>query len=289
MPLETLEQGVNIKGMVIEAPEKKPFVFNPEREITEDDWKAIRELAPDKLTIGAWISMLAPHRAVQFDNDDWLRGGFNREGWGTLELAPRIPKRYLEMFYYAHLISPTKYPLGYNKRFVDQAQEDVRYELASFRLTFGPTSEKTLSDFITWNARLKILSNGILGPLLMSEDEMTALKKYIAKRFAVEKKRAEGRLILGHGETSLAEIIFSLKIAYPELCEFPDEAANSLHDWFNGARKIQDWDAFLEYALTMYVLSAKEVKVVHGLPVFVIEQPSPAEESTPPPPTSLKF
>ena len=287
MPLETLEQP-NIRELITDRPEKRPYIFNPDKDITAADWELMLPDLPKDLQSGAWISILDPQRTALLDNEHWLGQAFNRAGWASLQNSERHHKKYLEMFFYAHLISPTKYPLDLNKRNTEVMIENVRDEIAG-SLTLGLDLETTMLNFIVWNARLKILSDGNILPLRMSKDEQDALKKYLTERFLIEKKRSAISLLMKTADRSYVEVIFSLKVAYPELCQFPEEVTTTLRDWLSEARESEIWHEFLDFALALYVLSAKEIKVVGGRPVFIVEEPTPVNEPTPLPPAKLNF
>ena len=229
-----------------------------------------------------------PGKASAFNTEQWIGRAFNREGWGHLRHSARVPKKYLEMFFYAHLISPTKYPLDFNKADTEVAFESVRNEMAR-SIDPNPDRDSVFSEFIVGNARLRILSNGNLRPLAISELEKEVLKRFVTKRCDFEKSRPVSTSIIDRDEILIGEILFSLKVAYPELCEFPRWVMSSFRHWLDVARKAEEWALFLQYALSLYTLSATEIKVVNGLPVFVLPEDTLTAAPISPIPTDLKF
>src|SRR3989338_1791556 len=82
MPLETLEQP-NIRELITDRPEKRPYIFNPDKDITAADWELMLPDLPKDLQSGAWISILDPQRTALLDNEHWLGQAFNRAGWAN--------------------------------------------------------------------------------------------------------------------------------------------------------------------------------------------------------------
>ena len=158
--------------------------------------------------------------------------------------------------------------------------------------------EATLGDFkaigylrelIVFNARFKILSDGEILPLPINAEEKTKITKFAKEMFELEKRRVAGTYTTGPDEICFSEILFSLKVAYPELRDFPKEVEQSLRDWFSEARQSRDRRRFLEYAMALYALSAKEIKIADAMPVFVMPDPEPIEEPQSQVPEALNF
>ena len=276
-----MSERINIKDLTLEEPEKKRGLpFDPERDITEEDWEGMKNDTKKDRAEHMWyffakkvmsMNILLPEKMEELD----LK---NEETWqGMRDYLKKLLK---EGSSSDHLVSyATAMKIIFPERFSEFYVGGEVWEGMKNRLN----REREAANW--WAFAILALEMKILFPDRSSEFLDDTAREGMEK--LLKKMRSE-KIWYNYFQQAM-----QAKVLFPDRASdlYPDKTAwKEIKEHLMRARTDSRGETFLEIAMHMKLLAAEEIKITdQGLEIIMPKENPEFKEETPPMPQTRKF